>query len=291
MTRGTARTLIGTLLALALVAPPARPARAGGSPAAGAPDYEAHLAAKAPSVVTLKYLAVYGGSDEYASTCRGFVVDPTGLVMLSNENFGEGSVKIRDIKVLLGSDPKEWAGVIVARDSTLDLAYVQILDLEGKALAAIDLEQGREPRVGENLFGVTRNGRGFDYAPALRRLYVSSRIESPRLFWDFTGEFGESGLPAFDLEGTPVGVIVNQQSAEGADEGGGSHQDTFLLPLSAVSKSLMQARKRVGDVVAKAREAAKEASADAPKEPAMDAPAARPEVPKDPEPSKPGAGR
>ena len=44
----------------------------------------------------------------------------------------------------------------------------------------------------------------FDYAPALKRCYVTSRIESPRLVWDFDGEFKESGLPVFDATGTPV---------------------------------------------------------------------------------------
>jgi len=253
--------------------------------AAAATDYEAQLAAKAPTIVSLKYLAVYDGSTEFPATCRGFVADPSGLVLLSNENFGDGQIKIRDVKVLLGNDPKEWSAVIVARDKTLDLAYVQILDLEGKTLPAIDLEQGRDPKIGDNLFGVTRNGRGFDYAPAIRRLYVTSRIESPRLFWDFNGEFQESGLPVFDAGGRPVAVIVNQQSAEGADEGGGSHQDVFLLPLSAVTKSLAQAKKRVVDVVARAKAEPREpATPEAPKPPAPDAP-------KPPEPAVPGAGK
>lgn len=284
-------------LGFALAVPPTRAIAADGP---AAPDFEAHVAALSPSVVSLKYLAVYEGSNEFPATCRGVLVDPTGLVMLSNENFGEGGIKIRDVKVLLGADPKEWGGVIVARDKTLDLAYVQILDLEGKTLPAIDLEQGHDAKVGENLFGVTRAGRGFDYAPALRRLYVTSRIESPRLFWDFSGDFSEAGLPAFDLAGKPVGILVNQQSAEGADEDGGNHADVFILPLAAVSKSLAQAKKRVAEVVAKAKEAAKEP--EAPKQPAMDAAGSGeaprapdapkgPDAPKAPEPAAPGAGK
>ena len=57
------------------------------------------------------------------------------------------------------------AGIAEARtvanvgDTTLDLAWVQIVDLEGRTLAAIDLEKGRDPKLGEDLFGVTRAGR------------------------------------------------------------------------------------------------------------------------------------
>lgn len=307
--RAILRSAAFATLGLALAV---QPSRAFAADAPTTPDFEGHLAALAPSVVSLKYLAVYDGSTEFPATCRGVVIDPTGLVLLSNDNFGEGTVKIRDVKVLLGSDPKEWGAVIVARDKTLDLAYVQILELDGKALPAVNLESGHDPKVGENLFGVTRAGRGFDYAPALRRLYVTSRIDSPRLFWDFSGEFGEAGLPAFDLTGKPVGVLVNQQSAEGSDEDGGNHQDIFVLPLAAVSKSIAQAKKRVAECVAKAKEAAKEP--EAPKAPAMDgvgagdAPKAPdspkapdepkipdapkgPDAPKSPEPVAPGAGK
>ena len=258
-------------------------ARADGPPpAAAAVDYEGQLAAKAPAIVSVKYLAVFDASNEYPATAHGVVVDPSGLVLLANENFGDASVKIRDIHVIVGSDPKEWAAILVARDTALDLAWVQIVDLEGKSLAAIDLEKGRDPKLGENLFGVTRAGRGFDYAPALKRCYVTSRIESPRLVWDFDGEFKESGLPVFDATGAPVAVIASQTSAEGSDDDGGSHDEVFLLPLSAVSKSLVAAKKRIPDALAKAKEAAK----DAPKDAAPESPKA-PDAPKPPEPATP----
>ena len=300
MNRSSRRLLSLSIIGLALAVRPSGTTAADG-PEGAVPDYEARLAAIAPTVVSLKYLAVFDGSSEAPAMCRGFLVDPTGLVLLSNDNFGEGTVKIRDVKVLLANEPKEWGAVIVARDKTLDLAYVQILDLEGKVLPAIDLEKGRDPKVGENLFGVTRAGRGFDYAPSLKRLYVTGHIESPRPFWDFSGDFSESGLAAVDHTGKPVGVLVNQQSAEGSDEDGGSHQDVFILPLSAVSKSLAQAKKRVPESIAKAKEAPKEPT-EAPKEPAMDdagmgdAPLTpddpkAPGAPKAPEPAAPGTGK
>ncbi len=285
------RTLSLALAAVSLALAPS-PARADApAPAVAPPDYEAQLAAKAPAVVTLKYLAVFDASNEYAATARGVVVDPSGLVLLANENFVDASVKVRDIKVIVGSDPKEWGAILVARDTALDLAWVQIVDLEGKTLPAIDLEKGRDPKIGENLFGVTRAGRGFDYAPAIKRCYVTSRIESPRLVWDFDGEFKESGLPVFDASGTPVAVIASQPSAEGADEDGGSHDEVFLLPLATASKSLAAAKKRVPDALAKAKEAAKEAPKETPKDAPKDGepkPPAPDDAPKPTEPATPG---
>jgi S1-C subfamily serine protease len=197
---------------------------------ARATDLEAHLAHLAPSIVTLKSLVSWGGDDESTSVSHGAVVDPSGLVLLSGSELGITGTKVRSIHVFLGNDPKEWDAIFVARDSTLDLSYVQILDIGGKALPSIDLTTGSEPRIGQDLFGVSRTGRGFDYAPAIRRLYVTCRIDNPRKMWDFTGEFGEAGLPVFDLLGKPVGVLSNQQSVEGGEEDGGSSSDVFLLP-------------------------------------------------------------
>jgi S1-C subfamily serine protease len=241
------------------VVPPGEPA-----PAAAVPDLESHLDAIAPAIVTLQVLLKYEGDFEGTTWAHGAIVEPSGLVMLSNADLGAGEAKIADVKVLLGNDPKEWQAVLVARDSALDLAYVQVLGLGEKRLPALDLAKAlearaSEPRLGETLFGVTRAGRGFDYAPAIRRLYFSCRIESPRRMWDLTGEFFESGLPVFDLAGRAVAVLVNQASTEGADEGGGSHEDVFALPLAPVVKSLAAARRRVPDALEKADKAKKDA--------------------------------
>jgi hypothetical protein len=70
--------------------------------------------------------------------------------------------------------------------------------------------------------------------------------------WNFAGDFGTEGLPVFDLEGRPVGVIARQNGSEGADDHG---SDTFVLPLKDVRRSLEQAKKRVAEAVAKAKQA------------------------------------
>ena len=266
--------------------------------AARATDLEAHLERVAPSIVTLKSLVNWGGDDESTTVSHGVIVDPSGLILLSGSELGFAGTKVRSIHVILGNDPKEWDAIFVARDSTLDLSYVQVLDLGAKALPAIDLGSGVDPKIGQDLFGVSRTGRGFDYAPAIRRLYVTCRIDNPRKMWDFTGEFAEAGLPVFDLGGQAVGLLSNQQSVEGGDDDGGSSSDVFLLPLDPVKRSLADARKRVPEALEKnekAKAAAKEAEAagkgDAGKGTAgMETPPAPPTVPPPVEPGTPGMG-
>ncbi|MCC7139359.1 MAG: serine protease [Planctomycetes bacterium] len=256
------------------------PAPAGARDAGPQPDLEAVLARVAPAVVTVQFLLRYEGGFETTDWAHGVVVDPSGLVLLASGNVGGGDAKLADVKVLLGADPKEWPAVLVARDSTLDLAYVQVLGDEGRPFAHVDLDAAAarkpEPRLGEPLCGVTRTGRAFDYAPSVRRLYFTTRIEAPRRMWDFAGEFGEAGLPVFDATGQPVAVLSRQSGTEGADEGGGSSTDTFALPLSTVVKSLEQARKRVPEAVRKAAEARKDGEARGDAEPAKPAPDAAP---------------
>jgi len=289
---------VATLLALAAwglaAGAAAEPPVSAPAAAVATGDLEAALERTAPVVVTVQFLLKYDGGYESPSWAHGVVLDAEGLILVSGSEVGGGDAKLVDVKVLFGSDPKEWPAVLVARDTALDLAYVRILPGEGRPFPFVDLAAAAaarptEPRLGETLYGVTRMGRGFDYAPAVRRLYLTCRIDAPRRMWDFTGEFSEAGLPVFDLAGNAVAVLTTQQSAEGADEDGGSHHDVFALPLGPVLKSLEAAQKRVPAALAKAIEAKKDAATElAPQEvspkdaaPPKDAPPKEEGPPKD----------
>lgn len=263
--------LAGAALVLAV------PARAADAPPAGA-DLESLGEAVAPAIVSLKVVYTWGsGEEEDTWWSHAAVVDPSGLLVVGVATDSDGRLKIKSVHVLFGSDPKEWPAVLVAKDTQLGISWIQVLGLEGRTLPHVDLAKGladrsAAPRLGEPLFGVTRLGRGFDYAPSVRRLYFTSRIESPRRMWDFTGDFGEAGLPVFDLAGRPVALLAEQASAEGADEDGGQSSETFALPLDVVSKSLEMARKRVPDALKKAAASAADGGKDAAPPPAKDAP-------------------
>jgi len=276
MSRSLAPVLLALLAPLAFV----RPALAEESPA------DALMTGKGPAIVSLKFVQKSADA-ESSATALGVVIDPSGFVMLADADLGGAEEKVVDLKALFGNDPQEWEAVVVARDKSLSLAYVQILGLAGKTLASVDLAAAAEPRVGGDYFGVWREGRGFDYATAHGRVYVTGKVEKPRAMWGVGGEFAWTGLPVFDAAGKVVGVLASQESSAGASEEDGTDTKTFLLPLADVRKSAEQAKKRVADVVAKAeaakQDAAGEAKPDAPKAP--EGPKA-PEAPKAPEQPK-----
>ena len=275
---------------------------AGTALAAGDPALESLLAQRAPSIVSVKFVIKMrfgrpGGAmqeQEANREVRGLVVDASGLVLLANESLegippnlkrmirrqgAEVTGTPSDLKVLFGSDSKEYEAVVVARDTNLGLAYVQVTDAEAKSPPAVDLSKDAEIGVGQTLLTVTRKGRGFDCAPVLGRLLVSGKVEKPRPLWAVAGIGAPLGLPAFDAQGNAVGILTTQQGASGVEEddpfAGGGGSEVFVLPLDAVRRSLEQAKKRVPEAVAKAKEANKESKEPAPApvmdEPAMDA--------------------
>jgi hypothetical protein len=233
------------------------------------PDYEALLAERAPAIVTVKY--VMKTSDwETTRDVLGAMVEPTGLLVTSSASMSWGEARVASVKVTIGSDPTEHETILVARDTNLGLAYLQLLaPPAGRPLAHVDLSKGVTPKVGQSLFAVSRHGAGFDYAPSLHRLYLTSRIETPRPMWNYAGGFGGEGLPVFDLEGRPVGLVAQQHGSEGAEDQG---TDTFVLPLADVRRSIDQAKKRVDEAVAKAKEARDSAKDDASREGAAKVP-------------------
>jgi hypothetical protein len=290
--------MLAVAFALGLAFPGGR-ARGEEEPAA------ALLARVAPAVVsvhgTLEQRWSGDGSaqeKEVAFDGVGAVVDPGGIVLLRNATVGGSSPEIEawrkqnDIEsysatptslvVLFGNDPTEHAAAVLAQDSRLDLAFLQLLGGRDKPFAYVDLTKGAAPRVGQELLGVRRSGRGFDFAPIVETLYVSSRVEKPRALWALRGDFEAAGLPVFARDGAPVGVVAELQApADSATGDDRPDEARFAVPLDAVLKSLEAARKKVPEVLAKAAEA----KAAAPKPaPAAPAPGPAPEgEPKPPE--------
>jgi S1-C subfamily serine protease len=225
------------------------------------------LARRAPSIVHVKYVLKstfsFGGQSQENESRRelaGVLVDETGLVMVSASFFGSRSTSwmkasASDLKVVFGTDPKEHEAVLVAQDTNVDLAFVKVLDLEGRAVTPVDLSKGGEVRIGMPLFQVMRKDASFDFAPVVGTGYVTARVEKPRPLWGLAGDARFPGLPLYDATGAVLGIVTRQWGAEGGEEGGGRASGTFLLPLDAVGKALAEARKRVPEAVEKAKSA------------------------------------
>ncbi len=254
---------------------------------------------RAPAIVSVKFVLTvtisHGGENqkqEQNSEVRGVMIDASGLVMLANDHL-QGSLPPRfvamlrqqgggfesmpsSLKILFGNEAKEFDAVIVARDSNLNIAFVQILDLEKREVAIVDLSKPTEAKIGASLLGVTRMGRGFDCAPRFGRVLITGKVEKPRAMWAVASNFDGLGLPVFDMSGGVVGVLASQEGSEGVDDGGGfmrgGNDGVFLLPLASVQGSVDQARKLAPDKVKKAL-AEKEEAAEAPAEKPAEEPA------------------
>lgn len=233
------------------------------SRAEGENPWELRLAEKSPSVVMIRFvlkLQMQGQEREINGEVPGVLVGRDGLVLTSNSHFdptanlparmrGQAEIKATpvDINVLFGNEEEEHKAVIVARDSNLGLAFLQIRDLGDRDVKPVELRIGADPALGEELWGASRMSRGFDCAPVMGRLYINGKLEKPRRMWSFAGEHPGVGLPVFHLDGTPAGVISRQEPSEGV--AGRPEARFVVLPLEDVVRSLTLAEERAAEAL------------------------------------------
>jgi len=266
----------------------------GGAPAYAEPPAdptEALLASASASVVpvrgVLKISFAMGGQSgeqEQAATIRGTILDGSGLVAVPDvvgtltavfkRILPEGAtltIVPSRIRVLLGDDQKEFDAVDVVRDTQAGIAWVQVLEPPA-GMKSLDLAGATSLRLGQRLTVVGRMSRQFDFAPEMRRVYVTRRVERPRAMWGLSDgnpglePLGGAGLPAFDAGGRIAGLLV-ARIAEGERldfaallASGGDHDvgGTFVLSLEEARASLASAKKRVPEALEKAKSAPKE---------------------------------
>ena len=180
-------------------------------------------AAKAASVVHLKCV-LKRGDREFRRSIPSVMVDASGLLLCSTSALGTGGTgrfkaNATDLKVVFGADPKEYPAVLVAQDTKVDLAFAQILDLEGRVVTPVDLSKQAAIDVGTEVWQVVRKSSGFDYAAVVGTGYVTCRVEKPRPMWGIAGDARQIGLPVYDAAGGMLGVVTRQMGAEGGEEG------------------------------------------------------------------------
>ena len=290
------RSVLFAALAAALLAARAVPVRA-------AEPQARLLKEKSDLVVSVKYtlqMTITGGGQtrdqEAAGTTTGVLVDKAGLVMISNDALQpslprqfRGQVDVKStpsqIRVTFSGDPKEYPAILGATESKLGLAFVRIRDLEGKAIAALAGEPAAEPAAGDRIYGVSRLGEGFDFAPYVDELRVSGRLTKPREMINVEGDFLNLAHPVWDASGAVVGVLISQQAV---NEGGSG---IFVLPWKVAAGTIQRALKASETALEEAKakdaeKAAEPAAADGEK------PAEEPkgEEPKDEAPKEPADG-
>lgn len=260
-------TLIAALTSFAGVAAAAEVTAPAAAKAEGA-DLSKMVAEKAPAIVSIKFILKGGEQDEEVET-TGFVIDPSGLILSSNNAFGGLMARFggptptpTDIKVLIGDDTQGVEAKFFARDSELGLAWVQLTTPPAKPLTAIDLSKGASAKLGESIFEIALMGKFFDRAPSISMGNVAAVVKKPReLVIPSIGlASGEMGMPVFNTAGELLGVTTLILPDQEEMSGGANAVRTamrgitggMILPASEV----IAATARAKETASKAPEAA-----------------------------------
>jgi hypothetical protein len=282
------------MLAAAVAAPPLAADEEGSKLAAILRDI-------GPSIVTVKVVTtttLQMGSASRDQEARlslpGVVVGSGGLIMTSNLAFaperlmryyrmgdGEDGPKFKtvagEIEVTFESDDKENRAFLAATDSNLGLAFLQIEDLGGRKIKAVDFNRAATPELGEVVAAVSRLPKSYDSAPYFETARIGGEVVKPRRGWMIDHGLSPLGLPVFSTSGKVVGIVAIAEADNLADSegdamfsaatrmltGGGGMTRPFIVPAMAVAGVVDQARQQAEKMLAD-RAAAKKTAPAAP---------------------------
>lgn len=233
------------------------------------------LADKSPAIVSIKFVlkisggAMFGGGDqESESEVNGVLIDAKGLVLCSNTQLAgfvgmmkqfmgpmgaQMSATPTDIKVLVGDDSEGKEAEIIARDTELDLAWVRIKTPGEHPFPFVDFSQSGSAKVGEEVYALRRMGKYFARTTVAGEGRIAGTTVKPRELMVPSGTVGASyGMPVFNTEGKPIGVVVMQvPESEGSDanpmallgrmSGMQDMMNGFILPAAQVVKATKRA--------------------------------------------------
>jgi len=281
--RGFLRSGLVMMTVLAVVA-----AGAGSARAQAPADYQKVLQDKSPAFVTIKFVLKMKmggmGESETETEITGAMIDPKGVILCSNTQLGgiagfmrsmgrEVSATPTDIKVLIGEDTEGLAAKVMARDTELDLAWVQIKEPGEKKFACVDLKDGADGKVGQPVVSVRRMAKYFDRVTVIGESRVAGVTKKPRRLYVPTLPLTSNlGLPVFTPEGKVLGVAVLQMPSDEDEEDSpaamfsrmSSLQEMMsgmILPAADVIEATQRARQTAATQPADAEEAAPKAAA------------------------------
>lgn len=248
---------------------------------------ERHADAVVNVRITLRTEIQMGGQGQNEETTLdvlGMLVDPSGLIMISNSQIS--SERMVDMMRGMGAMPEgfdlainptafrvrvpgateERRALLAATDSDLDLAFLQLERPGEEPLPAVDLASAVPPAVGEPVFTVARLERPFDHAPYVESARIGGTVDKPRAAWILDGELSGVGLPVFHADGTPAGVLTTVLSSLGDDtagRSGGLHDmlglvqrrtalgplGLFVIPAAEVAGTVERARQRATELL------------------------------------------
>ncbi|MGQ0629051.1 MAG: hypothetical protein ACT4PL_13255 [Phycisphaerales bacterium] len=238
------------------------PAAAPRVPAASADNpYQKLVADHASAIVTIKFVMKMempgsGGDHEFEEEVFGVMMDPKGLVLVSNfqmggmaSRMGRGqgmSVTPTQIKILVGDDTEGVEAKLVTRDSELDLAWVKVEKAPEKPFAAVDFSKAAEPKLGETLLFLDRLDKYFDRVPMVYETKVGATPKKPRSVYLPSDEGRRYGVPVFTGMGETVGFAALQLPSEEDEQGMGMNRfrgAVVVLPAAEIVTATERAMK------------------------------------------------
>ncbi|MGD9690692.1 MAG: trypsin-like peptidase domain-containing protein [Phycisphaerales bacterium] len=233
---------------------------------------------KGPAIVTLKFvlkIEFNGNAQEREEEVTGVLIDAKGLVLCTNQSMGGfppamakrmGNVSIvpTKIKVLVGDDTEGVDGKLIARDSDLDLAWVQVETPPAKPYTFIDFASSSTAGLGDELMILDRLTKVFDRALMVSDMRVGAVVKRPRPMIHAAGILNRYGVPVFNADRKAVGFAAFYTPAEEDEtEGEESRPSLIVVPASEVTAATERARRTAEAGGAEPAPAAPAAPADA----------------------------
>lgn len=259
MLRRSALSLVILAGCLSFSAASTASAQAAASAQASPETIRSMVAARLDATVIVKFIMKSddgsSGSDSETEVI-GTMIDAKGLVLLSNTSMGGmasrfgGGMTPTDLKVLIGDDTKGLEAKLIARDSELDLCWVQIntpaeipfknLDITAPAVSA---------NTGDFLYTVTKGGKFYDRTPIAREIRMIGKASKPRDLMLVGSEgFPGFGMPVYNNKGDCVGftalILPSEDEMANARDLFGDNPSFAILPLSEVAKATVAAREQ-----------------------------------------------
>ncbi len=224
-----------------------------------AASYEKLNAERAPAIVTVKFLLKVQNEEQEEET-PGVMIEKGGLVLASNiafgglaARFGGEAVTPTDIKILIGDDTQGVEAKIIARDSEVGLAWVQIDKPAEAGYPFVDFAQSSSAKAGDTVMVVTHLGKFFDRAAIVNEGKIVATPAKPRKLMIPSVELAgaDFGVPVFDSKAAPVGVltvILPDQDELQATQGGmqqilkGISGGKMILPAEEVVAATKRAK-------------------------------------------------
>lgn len=275
-----------TLAALVCLSPAVQ-AKEGATPAGQL------IAGHADSIVSIKFvqktkIPMMQVDEETSGEAHGVLLSKDGLVLTASSTFDGGvagqmvrmmgqqfevKTTVSNLKVRFGTEEKEYDAQLVAKDSSLGLAFLMIQELGDRSTNPLSVLESSEIEVGADVLCLCRMARGFDSAPKISRAYVTAAVERPREMWALDLAGGNLlGMPAFTMAGELVGFLSLQRGAAGTESkaggfmsmmGGAQSLGGFIIPAKALRPLVEAAAKQAAELAKEAAEEAAEGQDDA----------------------------